>query len=199
MPRLFAAIEIPHHTAMMLSMLKGGLPGARWIDQENYHLTLRFMGDVEHHIADEILNTLRTIKRPKFELGLSGLGAFGGKKPHSVFAQPTGSPDLYDLQAEIARKCQRIGLPPDPRKFTPHVTIARLRKTSPEAVANYLSMRGGFYVAPFKVDRFVIMSSRESVGGGPYIIEESCELGSLSVPLPNRVPGTTTQTRALRY
>ncbi|MEO1748346.1 MAG: RNA 2',3'-cyclic phosphodiesterase [Pseudomonadota bacterium] len=199
MPRLFAAIEIPHHAAMMLSMLKGGLPGARWIDQENYHLTLRFMGDVEHHVADEILNSLSTIQRPSFEIGLAGLGAFGGKKPHSVFAQPTASPNLFELQAEIARKCQRIGLAPDPRKFTPHVTLARLRKSSPEAVANFLSMRGGFYVAPFKIERFVIMSSRESIGGGPYIIEESCELGSLPMPMPNRVPGPTASTRQIRW
>lgn len=199
MPRLFAAIEIPHHAAIMLSMLKGGLQGARWIDQENYHLTLRFMGDVEHHVADEILNSLSTIQRPGFEIGLAGLGAFGGKKPHSLFAQPTASPDLYELQAEIARKCQRIGLAPDPRKFTPHVTIARLRKSSPEAVANYLSLRGGFFVAPFKIERFVIMSSRESVGGGPYIVEESCKLGSLSMPPPNRVPAPSGVGRQARW
>ncbi|MEL6920429.1 MAG: RNA 2',3'-cyclic phosphodiesterase [Pseudomonadota bacterium] len=198
MPRLFAAIEIPHQAAMMLSMLKGGLPGARWIDQENYHLTLRFMSDLEHHVADEILDELSGVKRPKFEIGLSGLDAFGGKKPHSLFAQPTGSPDLFDLQAEIARKCRRIGLPPDPRKFTPHVTVARLRKSTPEAVANYLSMRGGFYVAPFKVERFVVMSSRESVGGGPYVIEESYDLGGLSMPLANRVPSASAPARIMR-
>ncbi|MEL6437344.1 MAG: RNA 2',3'-cyclic phosphodiesterase [Pseudomonadota bacterium] len=198
MPRLFAALEIPHHAAMMLSMLKGGLPGARWIDQENHHLTLRFIGDVEHHTADEILNAFATVKRKPFELGLSGLGAFGGKKPHSVFAQPTGSPDLIDLQAEIARKCQRLGLAPDARKFTPHVTVARLRKSSPEAVAKYLSMRGAFYVAPFKVERFVVMSSRDSVGGGPYVIEESYDLGGLSMPLANRVPSASAPARMMR-
>ncbi|QKV19923.1 RNA 2',3'-cyclic phosphodiesterase [Oricola thermophila] len=176
MPRLFAALEIPHSAAMSLSFLRGGLPGARWIDTENYHLTLRFIGDVEHHVADEIADALGRVRRFEFRLGLSGLGVFGGKKPHSLFAVPTASPDLAELQAEIERICQRLRLPPDPRKFTPHVTIARLRNVSPDAAARYLSGRGDFQVPPFAVNRFVLMSSKESVGGGPYLVEESYEL-----------------------
>ncbi|MBO6640219.1 MAG: RNA 2',3'-cyclic phosphodiesterase [Roseitalea sp.] len=182
MPRLFAALEIPHQAATHMSMLRGGLPGARWIDMENYHLTLRFIGDIEHHMADEIAHALERVHRRPFSLGLSGLGAFGGKKPHSLFAVPTASPDLIDLQAEIARICRRLGLAPDPRKFTPHVTLARLRNVSPQAVANYLSVRGGFFVPSFKVDHFTLMSSRDSVGGGPYIVEESYPLSRDAFP-----------------
>jgi 2'-5' RNA ligase len=181
MPRLFTALEIPHNAAMSLSLLKGGLPGARWIDTENYHLTLRFIGDVEHHVADEVADALGRIRRYEFRIGLSGLGAFGGKKPHSLFAVPTASPDLTELQAEIERICQRLGLPPDPRKFTPHVTVGRLRNTPPQVLAPYLSSRGNFFVPPFAVTRFVLMSSKESIGGGPYIVEES-------YPLPQRAP-----------
>ena len=176
MPRLFTALEIPHNAAMSLSLLRGGLPGARWIDIENYHLTLRFMGDVEHHVADEIADALARVRRVEFRMGLSGLGVFGGKKPHSLFAVPTASPDLVELQAEIERICQRLRLPPDPRKFTPHVTVARLRNTPPHLLAPYLSSRGNFHVPPFTVSRFVLMSSKESVGGGPYIVEEDYPL-----------------------
>lgn len=176
MPRLFAALEIPHNAAMSLSFLRGGLPGARWIDIENYHLTLRFIGDVEHHVADEVADALDRVRRCEFKLGLSGLGVFGGKKPHSLFATPTASPDLIELQAEIERICQRLRLAPDPRKFTPHVTVARLRNVQPESAARYLSSRGDFHVPPFTVGRFVLMSSRESIGGGPYIVEESYAL-----------------------
>lgn len=184
MPRLFAALEIPHNAAMSLSLLRGGLPGARWIDVENYHLTLRFIGDVEHHVADEFADALSRVRRFEFRLGLSGLGVFGGKKPRSLFATPTASPDLTELQAEIERICQRLRLPADPRKFTPHVTIARLRNTPPEQVARYLSGRGNFHVPPFAVNRFVLMSSRESIGGGPYIVEESYPL-SPRISAPN--------------
>jgi RNA 2',3'-cyclic 3'-phosphodiesterase len=172
MPRLFTALEIPRDAALSLSLLRGGLPGARWIDVENYHVTLRFIGDVEGHVADEIANALDRVRRPAFQLKLSGVGAFGSKKPHSIFAGVEASPDLSALQGEIDRICQRLGVPADPRKFTPHVTLARLRNTSPIDVAHYLSARGNFFATPFKVGRFVLMSSRDSVGGGPYVIEE---------------------------
>jgi len=176
MPRLFTALEIPRDAALSLSLLRGGLPGARWIDVENYHLTLRFIGDVEGHVADEVANALDRVRRPSFNLTLSGVGAFGQKKPHSIWAGVAASPDLYALQGEIARICQRLGLTPDPRKFTPHITLARLRNSNPHEVAHYLSARGNFLTAPFRIGRFVLMSSRDSVGGGPYVIEEAWPL-----------------------
>lgn len=176
MPRLFTALEIPRDASLSLSLLRGGLPGARWIDTENYHITLRFIGDVEGHVADEVANALDRVRRPSFNLTLSGVGAFGSKKPHSVYAAVVPSPELSALQAEIERICQRLGLPADPRKFVPHVTLARLRNTSPVDLARYLSSRGNFAALPYKVGRFVLMSSRDSVGGGPYIVEEAWPL-----------------------
>jgi 2'-5' RNA ligase len=176
MPRLFTALEIPRDAALSLSLLRGGLPGARWIDVENYHLTLRFIGDVEGHVADEIVNALDRVRRRSFPLTLSGVGAFGSKKPHALWAGVMASPDLNALQAEIERICQRLGLPADARKFMPHVTIARLRNVSPAEVAAYLSARGNFRASPFRVSRFVLMSSKESVGGGPYVVEEAWPL-----------------------
>jgi len=176
MPRLFTALEIPRDAALSLSLLRGGLPGARWVDVENYHLTLRFFGDVEGHVADEIANALDRVRRHSFSLTLSGVGQFGGRKPHAIWAGVAASPDLFALQAEIERICQRLGLPADPRKFAPHVTLAWLKNVSAEAVATYLSARGNFAAMPFRVGRFVLMSSRESVGGGPYVIEETWPL-----------------------
>jgi RNA 2',3'-cyclic 3'-phosphodiesterase len=172
MPRLFTALEVPRNVALSLSLLRGGLPGARWIDVENYHITLRFIGDVDNRTADEIVDRLDRIDRPEFQASLTGIGSFGSKKPHSVWAGISVSPELLALQAEIERICQRIGLPPDPRKFTPHVTLARLKNCRLDDVVHYLSGRGNFYTAPFNVSRFVLMSSKESVGGGPYLTEE---------------------------
>ncbi|PKA40745.1 RNA 2',3'-cyclic phosphodiesterase [Rhizobium sullae] len=172
MPRLFTALEIPRNAAMSLSLLRGGLPGARWIDVENYHITLRFIGDVDGRTADEIVERLDRIDRPEFQIRLDGIGSFGSKKPHSVWAGVSPSPEMYALQAEIERICQRIGLPSDPRKFTPHVTLARLKSSRVDDVVHYLSSRGNFQTSSFTVPRFVLLSSRESVGGGPYLTEE---------------------------
>ena len=183
MPRLFTALEIPRNAAMSLSLLRGGLPGARWIDVENYHMTLRFIGDVDNRTADEIVDRLDRIDRPEFQIRLDGIGSFGSKKPHSVWAGVTPSPEMYALQGEIERICQRIGLPPDPRKFMPHVTLARLKSSRVDDVVHYLSGRGNFQTSAFTVPRFVLLSSRESVGGGPYLTEEVFPLHeALSVP-----------------
>ncbi|KPF45030.1 RNA 2',3'-cyclic phosphodiesterase [Rhizobium sp. AAP43] len=172
MPRLFTALEIPRNAAMSLSLLRGGLPGGRWIDVENYHITLRFIGDVDGRTADEIVDRLDRIDRPEFSLSLNGVGSFGSKKPHSIWAGVSPAPEMFALQAEIERICQRIGLPPDPRRFSPHVTLARLKASRVEDVVHYMAGRGDFSTVPFTVSRFVLLSSKESVGGGPYLTEE---------------------------
>ena len=135
MPRLFTALEIPRDATLSLSLLRGGLPGARWIDTENYHITLRFIGDVEGHVADEVAIALDRVRRSTCNVTLSGVGSFGSKKPHSVYASVAPSSELLALQAEIEGICQMLGLPADPRKFVPHVTLARLRNTAPHYLA----------------------------------------------------------------
>ena len=171
MPRLFTGIEIPAITARRLASLQGGLQGARWISSDNYHLTLRFIGDVDRITADMIAEALGEVTRGSFRLGLSGLGAFGGRSPRTIFAHADTRRPLIDLQAEHKRLIQRLGLPPEGRKYVPHVTLARLRSGTPRAVADYLALHGGFGVEPFAVDRFVLFSARELVGGGPYVVE----------------------------
>lgn len=176
MPRLFTGIEIPPPLALMLSGLRGGFTGARWIDPENYHLTLRFIGDVDGRTADEVVEALARVSRPGFMLTIDGVGAFGGNRPHSLYASVAPVRALMELQAEQERLLQRIGLPPESRRYTPHVTIARLRGVSAGAVAQWLSVRGGFRAMPVPVERFVLFSSREGTGGGPYVVEQAYPL-----------------------
>jgi RNA 2',3'-cyclic 3'-phosphodiesterase len=177
MPRLFTGLEIPRYVADSLSMMRGGLPGARWIDPENYHLTLRFIGDIDDALARDIAGLLGRVQRRPFELRLDGLTSFGGRKPRAVVASVTAVAPLLELQAEQERLLQRLGLEPEGRKYIPHVTLARLRETSSWQVADYLSARGHFRSAAFEVSRFVLFSSRSSVGGGPYVVEVAYPLG----------------------
>ena len=176
MPRLFTAIEIPADVAQMLTFLRGGLPGARWIHAENYHLTLRFIGDIDVTVAQDVASMLDRVNRSAFELRLDGLSSFGGKKPRAIVANVAPSQSLLELQAELERLMQRVGLEPEGRKYTPHVTLARLRDSSSRQVAEYLSERGFFRSTSFHVERFVLYSSRASVGGGPYVVEEAYPL-----------------------
>ena len=178
MPRLFTALEIPTPLAFSLSLLRGGLPGARWVDPENYHVTLRFIGDIDQRTADEVEDALMRVDRPSFDLMLSGLDAFGGNKPHSIVASVKPTPALRDLQSEQERIIQRIGLEPERRKFRPHVTLARIKGVSEADAAAYLALRGDFRTPPFPVGRFVLLSSRDSRGGGPYVMEEAYPLAA---------------------
>ena len=178
MPRIFTGLEIPAEIGQTLSLLRGGLPGARWIDPQNYHLTLRFIGDVDFIVAREVASMLDQVKRPSFELRFDGLSSFGGRKPRAVAAAVAPSPALFDLQAEHERLLRRIGLEPEGRKYIPHVTLARLRESSSRQVADYLAGRGLFRSPWFDVDRFVLFSSRASVGGGPYVVEAAFPLGA---------------------
>lgn len=176
MPRLFTGLKIPSDLAVRLSFLKGGLRGARWIDDENFHITLRFIGDVEGHIADDIVEALARIRRCRFDVQVDGLGSFGNKKPHSVWARVVPDRPLLELQAEHERVLQRAGLEPEGRKYTPHITLGRTRGSSPGDVADWLAMRGDFGPVTFPVAEFVLFSARSSTGGGPYVVEEVYEL-----------------------
>ncbi|MGB6535882.1 MAG: RNA 2',3'-cyclic phosphodiesterase [Xanthobacteraceae bacterium] len=183
MPRLFTGLEIPSSVAQSLAIMRGGLPGARWIDPENYHLTLRFIGDIDDTLARDIAGELARVQRGGFELRLEGLSSFGGRKPRAVVAAAAPVAPLIQLQAEQERLLRRFGLEPDARKYTPHVTLARLRDSSSRQVADYLAARGHYRSAPFQVSRFVLFSSRASVGGGPYVVEADYPLAG---PEPKR-------------
>ena len=177
MPRLFSAIEIPATVAQRLSMLRSGLTSARWIDPENYHLTLRFIGDVDGPTARDFAQALNEIDMPPFMLRLEGLGSFGGRKPRAVFAKLAPSEALEALHRANDRAAKEAGVPPEGRKYMPHVTLARLRGTRSDDVARYLEIQGFFQSEPFEVGRIVLYSSRASVGGGPYVVEGAFPLG----------------------
>ena len=178
MPRIFTGLEVPENVAQSLSILRGGLPGARWIDPENYHLTLRFIGDVDDQTALEVASLLGRVRRTPFELRFDALSSFGGRRPRAVIAALAQTPALMELQAEHERLMQRVGLEPEGRKYTPHVTLARLRDSSSRQVADYLATRAFLAPLPFKVSRFVLFSSRASTGGGPYVIEAAYPLAA---------------------
>ena len=177
MPRLFTGLEIPSELASDLALMRGGLLGARWIDVENYHITLRFIGDIDDGTARDVYATLERIRRRPFKVTIEGLSSFGGDRPRAIIAKAKPEQPLIELQAEQERLIRRLGIPPEQRKFTPHVTLARLRDASAFAVADYLSTRGYFLSRQFEANRFVLFSSRDSVGGGPYVVEAAYPLG----------------------
>ncbi len=171
MPRLFTGLEIPDNLVTELSMLRGGLSGARWIEPEDYHLTLRFVGDIGRELANEIADGLDGIRLPPIDITLDHLAVFGADKPRALIARAVDSAVLMALQAEHERLMRKLGISDDGRKFTPHVTLARLRGVSAAAVGAYIETRGDMQPLKFTAERFALYSSKDSTGGGPYRIE----------------------------
>lgn len=177
MPRLFTGLELPDNVAGQIALARGGLLGARWLEPHDYHITLRFVGDVDPRTANDIAETLGEIRRPAAPVSFDGLSWFGADKPRQIVARIRPDPALIELQAEQERRLRRIGLTPETRKFSPHVTLARLRDVGARAVADYLASRGALAVEPFTAERFVLYSARAGSGGGPYVVEAVYPLG----------------------
>lgn len=176
MPRLFTGLEIPDDVGFDLDLMRGGVPGARWIDRDSYHVTLRFIGDINEGLAREIAYELEGIEARPFALKLSGCGVFGGNKPHTLHVGVEENAELRRLHSLHERICQVLGLSADQHKFTPHVTLARLKDPDLSALHSFIASHNLYRSRVFEVPRFVLFSSRPSRGGGPYAVEESYQL-----------------------
>ena len=176
MPRLFTGLELPPDIAFELDLLKGGIPGARWVEAASFHITLRFAGDISDVVADELDRALTQVRIEPFDVRLKGFGYFGGSKPRALFAKVDADERLNRLQAAHERICQTVGLEGEARKYTPHVTLARFKKASVDAVNGFISTHNLYESPPFPVTRFVLYSSRPSRGGGPYALEQTYDL-----------------------
>lgn len=177
MIRLFAAIEIPESIRMQLSLLQGGIPGARWTPVENLHLTLRFIGEVDHAVARDIDDVLADIREPAFTLSLKGVGEFGRKEGRALWAGVSNNEPLQHLAAKIESALQRMGLPAETRKYSPHVTLARLKDVPVGELQGFLSTHAMFKSPAFEVRQFALFSSQPSSKGSKYRIESVYPLG----------------------
>lgn len=175
--RLFLAIALPEALRARLADLGRGLPGVRWLPPENLHLTLRFIGEADPSLAEELDAALGQIREPGFSLTLSGLGCFGaGAKVRSIWVGVETNPDLHRLQAKIEHGLRRAGLPPEGRKFKPHVTLARLKRPPGANFQDFLAQHALYRGASFQVDEFVLFSSFLGQAGAVYTPEATYPL-----------------------
>lgn len=169
--RLFVAIPIPEDIAERLLTLEADVPGASWRLAEHYHLTLRFLGEIDEAQARDVDDELGRIVAAPFELALAGAGSFGGKEPSALWAGVDAPPDLARLAASCESAVRRAGLAPEPRKYKPHVTLAYCHGTTDVEVARFLERTGDFRTETFWVDHFCMYSSRATRSGSVYVEE----------------------------
>lgn len=173
MPRLFTGLEIPNSQRLMLSLVQNGLSNVRWIDPSQFHITLQFIGDVSLRGANDIADILSGPMWCSPTIKMTELACFGGTKPTSIHARVEHDPALMALATSHDRLMQRLGMRSEKRRYSPHVTLARCKGATSDKVANYLNARAGLNIPEFQPTRFVLFSARESIGGGPYRVEES--------------------------
>jgi 2'-5' RNA ligase len=179
MMRLFVALDLPWDLRERLSALAGsGIPGARWVPSENYHLTLRFIGETPGYVAEEIDQALLALKARGFSLTLAGMGTFArGGKATALWVGVERNPELEHLRGKIEIALQRCGLEPERRRFQPHVTLARLDNVVEAKVASYVAAHNLFRTDPVPVEHFTLFSSRLGKDQAVYTAEVEYELG----------------------
>jgi len=176
MHRLFVAIRPPLEIRQLLLSVMGGVPKVRWQTDHQLHLTLRFIGEVEAHVADDISAALRRVHHPPFELSIDGLGTFDRKgQPGVLWARATPHAPLQALHKKIDQACARAGLPPEGRSFSPHITLARLRPGS-GSLEPVMATAGDLKSPSFAVESFGLYESTLTSDGALYTLAESYAL-----------------------
>jgi 2'-5' RNA ligase len=167
MLRLFVGIGFPPELKLRLSLLCSGVPGAKWVDPGNFHATLRFIGEISEDRAADADDALSRLRARRFTLQIAGTGVFGDR-PRSLWAGIERSPELVGLRDKIEQALIRVGLPPEPRKFSPHVTLARLRDPPLDKLRDYLTTHARFRADPLAVEAFSLIASFQTKAGSVY-------------------------------
>ena len=160
MHRLFVAIELPDTAKKEIFAIRKELPGARWVNPDQMHLTLRFIGEVDDQTLQEATKALSTVYGQPFQMAITGIGHFPPRKPPRIlWAGIHAGNNLLILQKMVEHALQSAGIPGEARPFAPHITIARLKGTPPNAVSDYELQHGSFALSPFQVTSFHLFQS----------------------------------------
>ena len=172
MHRLFVAIRPPRGIRALLLATMGGISGARWQSDDQLHLTLRFIGEVDRHLAGDVVAALGAIHHPRFEVALNGIGTFDHRgQPDAVWAGVAPHAPLKELHKKVDQGLARVGVAPEQRAYLPHITLARLKRGA-GTVGNLLEQSGGVASAPFTIDHFALFESKLTPEGAVYTIVE---------------------------
>lgn len=168
MHRLFIGLRPQRAMREALLNMMGGIAGARWQDDGQLHITLKFIGEVDRNRAEDVAAALGGISFPPLMLALNGVGTFDKKgMHHTLWAGVTPHDSVTALHHKVEQACASVGVPREERAYAPHITLARMnRSTGP--VGAFLEMHGGLASAPFLFDHFTLYESHMGHGGSLY-------------------------------
>ena len=176
--RLFVALDLPWALREQLSDLSTGLPGTRWVVPENYHITLRFIGELPPFKAEEVDASLAALRGRSFDIVLTGVGTHERSgKVAALWVGVERNPALDHLQAKIETALQRAGLPAERRRFSPHVTLARIDRPGDQRLAEWIQARNLYRSPVMRVEHFTLFSSLLGKEQAAYTAEAEYGLG----------------------
>ena len=186
MIRAFAAVALPDAARIDLTRLQQGLPVARAVPPENFHVTLVFLGELPVSRLADVSVAFAAIRAPAFALTLAGGGLFGGARPRAAYAGVTASPALVHLQAKVETAARNAGVAVAARRFVPHVTLARLpsRLDNRERLERAVAGWSGYAGPRFEVEAFHLYRSHLGHGGPVYEELASYPLDRAGAPAP---------------
>ena len=176
MHRLFIAIRPPRLIRERLLTIMDGVPGARWQTDDQLHLTLRFIGEVDRHQAEDVAAALASVHGSPFDLSLNGAGRFGqGARAGSLWIGVAPHEPVAALHKKVDNACRRAGIAPDGRAYLPHITVARLGRSAGPA-DDFLQRASAVSSEPFAVEAFGLYESSLGAGGAVYEIAQRYRL-----------------------
>ena len=175
--RLFVGVDLPALVREALHRLQFGVRSARWVAPENLHLTLRFIGDVDGRQAQDIHDALTALNARSFTIELRDAGCFGpGKRPRALWAGVAPSRELDELKLRVDGLLARAGVPPDSRKYSPHITLARLRNGAAREIGARIAEISPAVAGTFEVEELILFQSHKSTSGSYYSREAAYSL-----------------------
>ena len=167
--RIFVALPLPREIREALAGICGGIAGTRWIEPDNFHITLRFIGEIGRGEADDLHTELASIRFPEFEISLSGIGTFE-RRGHvtMLWAGLAMAQPVIELRDRIEAAALRAGFQRETRKFKPHITLCRFKPHSMPDIGPYLEMHNAFSTHSFGIDHFNLYQSKLGHGSAKY-------------------------------
>ena len=171
MHRLFVALRPPPAIRTLLLHAMGGVPGARWQDDAQLHLTLRFVGEVDRRQAEDVAAALAGVAAPAAEARVDGVGTFDRRgRADTVWARVVPPEPLAALHRKVDQALRRAGVAPDERRYLPHVTLARMARAGHDAaaLARWLADHAALASPPFPLTHLYLYESHLGSEGASY-------------------------------
>lgn len=166
--RLFVALRPPRPVRERLIAAMHGISGARWQDDDQLHLTLRFIGEVDRHRAEDIAAALGALHAPAITARIAGVSLFERhERPHMVWAGVEPAAPIAALHRKVDQLLARVGVAPETRAFVPHITLARLNRGAGPVTA-FLAQHSDLASAPFVFGHVTLYESELGHGGSRY-------------------------------